>query len=333
MKKYFIWFTTLILCLLSSCKNSGEKLMPSISGKAGEVLVVIEKAEWEEVLGESLRNTLEADYPYLPLREPLYTLIHVTHGNFTEMFKVHRNIIFTEINPQIQKPGVTIVKDKWASPQIIINIAAYTQEDAKALFEKDKKLIINAIEQAERDRVVRNAIRYENREIRAKLEPVFGGGIHAPSGYELRKLNHNFAWMEYNTRNYTQGIFVYSYPVEGNDLLEENIIRKRNQILKANVPGPDENTYMQTAEYWKPTTEYVKYRGMSFAQTHGQWDVAGAFMGGPFVSHAFYSKDGTEVIVLEAWVFAPKDNKRNLFRQTESILYSWEWKKESEKHE
>ena len=141
--------------------------MPSISGKAGEVLIVIEKVEWDGVLGESLTNTLEADYPYLPLREPLYTLIHVTHGNFTEMFKVHRNIIFTEINPQIQKPGVTIVKDKWASPQIIINIAAYTQEDAKVLFEKNKELIINAIEQAERDRVVRNAIRYENREIRA----------------------------------------------------------------------------------------------------------------------------------------------------------------------
>ena len=176
--------------------------------------------------------------------------------------------------------------------------------------------------------MVRNTYLDENRDIHSQVSEVFGGSIHAPSGYQLRKLSRNFAWIEYDTRNYTQGIFIYSYPVEGNDLQCENIIRKRDQILKANVPGPDEGTYMQTAAFWKPTTEYIKYRGREFAQTHGQWEVDKAFMGGPFVSHSFYSKDGTEVIVLEAWVFAPKSNKRGIFRQVESVLYSWDWKKD-----
>ncbi len=327
MKRFSIILCA-VCCLLASCKNSGGKLMPSISGKAGEVLVVIENADWNGELGEEVRSVLEDEYPYLPLIEPLYSLIHVSHGGFVEMFQVHRNIIFFDINPQVQKTGLTLVRDKWSAPQTIINIAAYTAEDAKAIFEENKDLIIRTLEQAERDRVVRNTYLYENRDIHSQVSEVFGGSIHAPSGYQLRKLSRNFAWIEYDTRNYTQGIFIYSYPVEGNDLQCENIIRKRDQILKANVPGPDEGTYMQTAAFWKPTTEYIKYRGREFAQTHGQWEVDKAFMGGPFVSHSFYSKDGTEVIVLEAWVFAPKSNKRGIFRQVESVLYSWDWKKD-----
>ena len=46
--------------------------MPSISGKAGEVLVVIENADWNAELGEEVRSVLEDEYPYLPLIDPLY---------------------------------------------------------------------------------------------------------------------------------------------------------------------------------------------------------------------------------------------------------------------
>lgn len=326
MKKIAFALLTLGLCL-TACKTKGT-LLPSISGKAGEVLVVIEKEDWDGSLGESVRSIMEDEYPYLPMFEPNYSLINVPKGNFIEMFQVHRNIIFFNINPQNQTSGVKVVRDRWASPQIIINIDAFTAQEAQELFEKNQETIVSAIEQAERDRVIRNTIRYENREVSARVLPVFGGSVKVPSGYELRKLSHNFAWIEYSKRNSSQGIFIYRYPVEGEDLQMENIIRKRDQILKNNVPGPDEGSYMKTADYWLPETKYINFRGRQFAQTHGQWDLEGAFMGGPFVSHSFYSPDGTEIIVAEAWVYAPKMNKRQLFRQAESLLYTWEWKKE-----
>ena len=163
------------------------------------------------------------------MTEPNYTLINVPKGNFIEMFQVHRNIIFFNINPQNQSSGVKIVRDRWAAPQIIINIDAFTADEAEDLFEKNQETIVNAIEQAERDRVVRNTIRYENREVSARILPVFGGSVKVPSGYELRKLSHNFAWIEYSKRNSSQGIFIYRYPVEGNDLQMEKIIKKREK--------------------------------------------------------------------------------------------------------
>ncbi len=327
-KTLFILISALLA--FSGCKNTGT-ILPSISGKAGEVLLVIEKQDLDGALGDTLRESLEAEYPYLPLVEPTYTLINVTHSSFIEMFHVHRNIIFFDINPQVQNPGVTFVRDKWAAPQIVINIAAHTSEDAIALYKANEKKIITAIEQAERDRIVRNSIKYENTEVSARVTPVFGGSVHVPSGYKLRKISNDFAWIEYSTREYSEGIFLYRYPAGKNALETNTIIAQRDRILKENVPGPDEGSYMKTASYWKPSTEYIKYRGREFAQTYGQWDLEGAFMGGPFVDHSFYSPDGSEVIVAEAWVYAPKKNKRQLFRKAESILYTWTWEKEAER--
>ena len=149
-----------------------------------------------------------------------------------------------------------------------------------------------------------------------------------PSGYKLAKITDDFAWIQDKKQYTTQGIFIYRYPVGKDDFTMENIVKNRNRMLKANVPGMFEGTYMITGTYWTPQTRFLKYKGQEFAETHGMWEVEGDFMGGPFVSHAFYSPDGRYIVVAEAWVYAPKYEKRQYLRQTESLLYSWEWAKE-----
>ena len=45
-----------------------------------------------------------------------------------------------------------------------------------------------------------------------------------------------------------------------------------------------------------------------------------------FLSCDRKTMDGKDVIVLEAFVFAPRYDKRQYLRQVESLLYSFEWK-------
>ncbi len=90
---------------------------------------------------------------------------------------------------------------------------------------------------------------------------------------------------------------------------------------------------MTTSKFFPTTLEFLKYKGRDFAQVRGMWEVQNDFMGGPFVSHSFYSPDGSEIFVAEAWVYAPKFDKRQYLRQVESLLYSWEWKKAAEDEE
>ena len=314
---------------LASCSGSGKGLLPNVSGKAGEVIVVIERADWEGALGDEVRELLAADCPWLYIREPLYSLVNVAPGGFADLFKVHRNIVIFNIDPQVASSGVLVKSDVWASPQCIVQVSAHDSEEALSILKEKGTIVVGAIEQAERDRVIRNTLLYEESSIRTEVNEIFGGSPHFPSGYKLKMKNDHFAWIADEKQYVTQGVFVYRYPVPKEDPFTiESIIAKRNQMLQENVPGMFENTYMTTAEYITPTVEFIKFKGRDFAQTRGYWEVYNDFMGGPFVSHSFYSPDGSEIIVLEAFVYAPRYDKRQYLRQVESILYSFEWKKE-----
>ena len=98
--------------------------------------------------------------------------------------------------------------------------------------------------------------------------------------------------------------------------------------MERNVPGPSDGSYMTTSMYVEPSVASLRYHNRDFMQTRGFWEVHGDYMGGPFVSHSFYSQDGKDIIVLEAFVYAPRYDKRQYLRQVESILYSFEWKKD-----
>lgn len=327
------------MCILAlaGCKSGKARkaLLPEISGKAGEVLVVLDKNNWEGALGDDIRGILAADCPFLPLREPLYSLVYVEPSAFNDLFRVHRNIVYLYINPSVEQNRIDYLSDAYASPQCLVRVSAKSAEEASALIAEQGAKMTAALEQAERDRVISNAKKYEQRDIAPKVAKVFGGSIHFPAGYQLRKITDNFAWAQYDTQNSTLGLLVYKYPAEldQEEFTLERLVEKRNAVMQENVPGGREGSYMTTAgpESFPPYVEYLKYKGREFAQLRGLWEMEGDFMGGPFVSEAFYSRDGKDIIVTEAFVYNPSKNKRQLLRQVESLLYAWDWVEQEEK--
>ena len=320
-----------IMCLaalLVSCGGPAKPLLPSVSGKAGEIVVVMDKSAWEGNLGVQTRELLASDCPYLAQKEPLYSLVAIVPSNFTKLFQVHRNILIFRIDPQVQTEGVVYRSDVWSQPQCVVQISASSEERAMEILSESGATVVSAVEQAERDRVIANSKRYEERSLASTVTSIFGGSPHFPSGYKLKKAGSDFVWIADEKQFVNQGVFVYRYPAAGDesDFSLDNILAHRNEIMRLQVPGMFENTYMTTATVFPPTIEYLKYKGRSFAQVRGFWEVYNDFMGGPFVSHSFYSEDGTQVVVLEAFVYAPKYDKRQYLRQVESILYSFEWK-------
>ena len=314
---------------LTSCSEEKKRkaLLPNISGKAGEVIVVIDKGNWEGVVGTALRDSLACETPYLPQREPLFGLVNVPQNAFTNMFQIHRNIIYVNVNSTVTEPGIVIRKDVWATPQTVIYVNAADSESAAQIIAENSAIMVTTIEQAERDRIIRNIKKYEELKLAQTVRDMVGGSPHFPSGYKLKKRTSDFIWIEYAIQDVTQGILVYQYPVEeGKQMLSlDSIIENSNEILKNNVPGMFDNTYMTTSTAVRPGIEYKRYKGLEFAEVRGFWEVYNDYMGGPFVSHAFYSQDGQNVIVLQGFVYAPKYDKRQYLRQVESVIYSFEW--------
>ena len=330
LHRHFLRLTLCGLAALSllGCKNARTALLPSVSGKAGEIIVVMDKADWEDTLGNDVRDLLACDCPWLAQKEPLYTLVNIVPSAFADLFKSHRNIVLFQVNQQIDSASILFKHDVWAATQVFIQISAPSAVDASTLLKEKGPMIVSSIEQAERDRVIRNTMRYEESSLYNQVAEIFGGAPHFPTGYRMRLAGEDFVWLADDKQYVYQDIFVYRYPAEPEDPFTlERIIAHRDEILKQNVPGMREGSYMTTSEYFEPTVEYIKYRGRDLVQTRGMWEVQNDFMGGPFVSHSFYSPDGTEILVAEAFVYAPKYDKRQYLRQVESILYSWEWQK------
>ncbi|MDD2425162.1 MAG: DUF4837 family protein [Bacteroidales bacterium] len=311
--------------LIISC-SSGPQLMPNISGKAGEVVIVISKGDWESDPGAAIRSVLAVEHPYLPQREPLFTLINIPEKAFTSIFQTHRNLLIVRNIPDLEEPRLVIQENVWAAPQIVITVSTSNPQDAAKIIQEKSDLVSNALLQAERNRNIQNAKKYEERTLRETVLGMFGGSPYFPKGYNLRKQTDNFIWISYETTYTNQGVLIYRYPYrDSTDLHLTNLVKKRNEILARNVPGSLENTYMTTNMYLEPGMRWVKYNKRDFIEMRGLWELQNDFMGGPFVDHIFLDMEQKNIIVLEAFVYAPSYDKRNYLRQVESILYSFEF--------
>ena len=333
MKRFLTYSAIILVALLAiSCNSQKTRkaLLPNISGKPGEVIVVINKGDWEGSLGNTLRDSLACDFPFLPQREPMFDLVNVAPSGFTSMFQLHRNIIVTNISSDVTEPGIIYKNDVWATPQCVIKLNAPTEEIAVEIFRENSIKIKAVLEQAERARVIANTKRYEELGLAPVVTAMAGGSPHFPSGYKLKKKTDDFIWITYSTQFTEQSILVYKYPVtEGQDMMSPaSLVNAQSLMMMENVPGMFENTYMIISPVIAPSVQYKKYGVHEFAELRGLWEVHNDYMGGPFVTHAFYTPDGQNIIMLQAFVYAPKYDKKNYLKQIESVLYSFEWKKE-----
>ena len=327
----YIAVAFLAMCAISCNQQKSRKaLLPNISGKPGEVIVVINKGDWEGSMGNVLRDSLACDFPFLPQREPMFDLVNVAPSGFTSMFQLHRNILIVNISTDVTEPGMLYKNDVWAAPQCVIRLNAPTEETAVELYKENSMKIKAVIEQAERARVIANTKRYEELALAPVVTAMAGGSPHFPSGYKLKKSTDDFIWITYSTQFTEQSILVYKYPVvEGQNMMSpENLVKAQGEMMMKNVLGMFENTYMIISPVIAPSVQYKKYGEHEFAELRGLWEVHNDYMGGPFVTHAFYSPDGKNIIMLQAFVYAPKYDKKNYLKQIESVLYSFEWKKE-----
>lgn len=318
------------ILLLASCNSKPkdrEKYLPNITGNAGEVLVVINKGYWEGELGSTLREILAGEYPYLPQREAYFKLFNATPGGFTGSYLLHRNIVIVNVSPEVDTTGIRMSRNSWAKPQIIVTVSATTPEEASELISDNRELIINTIEQAERDRLIASSKKYEDKEVRMAVTENIGGSPYFPTGFTIKKNTPEFMWISQETTYVNQGILIFKFPyTDAEQLSPEYLKDKIYNLWQANVPGMRENSYMTFNKVIEPGFRNIEYQGNTMVEMRGLWEVENDYMGGPFVCHIFPDRNRENIIILNAFVYAPKYDKRKYLRQVESIIYSFDWK-------
>jgi hypothetical protein len=327
IKNHLILITLLGLMALVSCKRERTPLLPNVTGRAGEVVVVVNSSVWQSEAGRTLGRMLSADHPLLPQSEPMFNVVQIGHAAFTNIFKTHRNIIVVNVSDQHSDTRMNVRKDLWAKPQILMEINALDSEALQSFVSNQQDRILEELLSAERERIKQYNRQYENRELRQQLIESLNVSLVLPPGYTLDIDTTDFAWIGFSppTQDVIQGIFVYQYEYTDKETFTpEYLVEKRNQFLRRYVPGPSPNSWMSTEMQVFPVFSQFMDGSRYIARLAGLWRVENDFMGGPFISHTTLDEERNRVVTVEGFVYAPGVKKRNLLRQVEAIVYTLE---------
>ena len=314
--------------IFAGCNNVREKVLPQISGKAGEVVIVIEDQVWKSTT-DTIINILKADVPGLPQSEPMFDVVRIPNSAFTEIFQRHRNIISCRIAAD-SAASIKVASDIWATPQTVIQIVAPSAQAFEQLFSDNREKIVGLLLKAEQDRIIKNYSTFPERQVMDKLAKATGVTMTIPKGYTfdmdttciLNGDTCHFVWISHETPEISQGLFVYYYDYTDSLMLtRDRLMAMRDLMCKRFVGGPSDGSYMTTVAFEDVTTfRSFNRRGQYTAELRGLWETHGDFMGGPFVSLTQYDAKCGRIVTVDGYVYAGKKDKRNYMRQVEAIM-------------
>ncbi len=329
--KYNLVLFTAILFILASCDSTVQtgtvngRVLPNITGGAGEVLVVVDKYIWEGPTGELLMDILEMEFPGLPQSEPLFDLTQITSSSFDNMFRFHRSVVLVTLKETAEEPSIKFSKNIWARPQIVVQLEAKSNKELYDLVEKNRDRIQNFLVQYDRQRLTENYNSSKDLEIQKMMAEKHHIRLGIPRGYNIDFFTDEFSSVSIETPDYSQVLQVYEYPAgSAEDLQSNKLLEQRNAFTKKYVKGPGEDSYMTTSSVYPPIVYDVHRGDMKIVEIRGLWDLEGGYMGGPFISHSVFDAKRGRIVTVEGYVYYPNQKKRTKIRQLEAIIYSLE---------
>ena len=320
-------FIFIIAAAISGCQSDKHPLLPTVTGTAGHVTLILDKSEWDTEIGEEYRRIFSRNYEVLPQYEPVFDVMQVAHKDFSNVFKSSRNIVITEISPEYKKSRLLVQKDVWAKPQIVLTLYGANDDSIVSILTSRGDRIIDLIDEMELKRIEDVNKNNQDFSIVKKLRDEHQLSITVPKGYKLAVDSPDFVWLFYeeSKMDVDQSIFIYYYDyTDTNTFTSDYLIAKRDRYLKKYVKGEVEGSYMTTEKEFKPKFMEYSLRGKRYvAELRGLWKMEkGISMGGPFVSITTLDEKRNRVVTVEGMVYAAGYDKRNFVRQVEAVVYS-----------
>ena len=302
------------------------------TGTPYEMILVCGQVEWQSELGDTLRAVLKQPVKELMKYEPIYDVMRIMPNNFKSLTKKHRNIVSVIVDESISEPEIKVEYDVTAAPQIFVTIKGHDNASVAKYVSENRENLLYVLEKAERDRTINYARRYYSEPMHELLKQTFGVDMYIPDNYKIRTTSDDMVWISQEYPAASKGFFVYKYPYEGTQsLTAESLIKARNRFAQR-IPGPADGSYMitvdkiadETGENYTPfQSEHraIRIGERPWIEMVGLWDVENYFMGGPYVSYTTVNQATKEVITIDCYVYSPKEEKRNMLRELQHLVY------------
>jgi len=317
-----ILITAIAVIAFTSCDEEGggkKVILPESVGNINNVKVILEKEQWEGMIGDSLRYVLADPVYGLPREEPKFTIDQIPSSAFKDFLR--KNRIYVQIK-KADSATVNIVKNSYAQPQTGVIITGNTKEEIAHLIIENEEKIVTALKDQELvavQRRVRKALKNTD-----SLASTFGVRIRFPNAYRYAFQEEKYFWIRKDLkRNGNMNITVYEVPydvIDQDTITIKNIIRMRDSIGGKIIPVDDGRFITERA--FSPILQEVVIDGKFAYETKGTWEVDGRYMAGPFVNYAIRDEKNRRYLILEGFIFSPSQDQRDNMFELESILKS-----------
>lgn len=315
-----------VCALLTACGDSTHYIMPTSSGQAYEMLIVIDRDMYERPAGRALHDVLMEEVPGLPQPEGSFRIMTIAMKNFDRTFKMFRNIIVVDIDAErYTQTKFKYVRDVNSAPQMILTIQSPSESEFADFVYTHGHMIVDFFTRAELNRQINDLEEKHSPRVSRAAKEMFDCDVWLPTSLDAVKEGENFFWASESQHNQLN-FCMYSYPyVSSNIFNEDYFVQMRDSVMKKNIPGAQPGMYMATQFYkgrYMVESENLAVRGKFAQQVRGLWHITKDNMGGPFISHVRVDTVNNRVIVAEGFVYKPNENKRNLIRSLEAALYT-----------
>lgn len=321
----------LVLCAfflaLASCKDEPKETNNTTkvesdgayaksAGRTNTLTIVMDNGLWEGEIGDELRKVLAAGVPGLPQEEPLFTIRQMSPSAFSGFARKSRCFLKISENKPTK---YEVFKNKYARPQIGIEISGTTNDNVIENFKFHKEEIIStfkAVELLNRQKIVKNPLKIK------QLKENLGVSIKVPKAYRTAKQSEGFYWIRKNISHGSMDLLLYEVPLDYfKDTLSvtQNIIRLRDEVGGDNIVV-DEGGRFVTEEAFSPYFKKTKLLGLEAYETRGTWEVKNKYMAGPFINYTIKDTVNNRWLVLEGFVFAPSISKRDYLFELEAMI-------------
>jgi hypothetical protein len=330
-------------------KNTAKSSADYAHGKINQVLIIADEDLWKGMAGDTLFYYFTAPYILLPQPESIFDVVHMTPQQLTEqpVKKEFRTILFmADLNDQasvtssilrqdlgpekIEKArtgkgyNITVGQDKWARSQLLIYLSGFGPQKLVEAIQANFSGIAAKINEKDAETVRATAYQSgRNAELEAELTERFGVKMEIPGAFRKARISErkDMLWLRSDQREIIANILVTKVPYTSKaQLNREGIKQLRNEAGKL-ITTRQKDSYMRINDVDLPLfVENVKINNSYTVQARGIWDIVNDFMGGPFLSNLMLNQQTNELVLIDAFIYAPAKEKRNYMQEMELIL-------------
>jgi len=320
--------------------------LPKANGKAGQIIVVVDSAQWEGKVGEALRDTYHERVSFLPREESLFSLSHIDPLDFQSILKMQKNIVFVtvlsdksrgsrKLKSFFTKESLDMIEndpsifmypkqDEFARGQEVLHLFGETEEILLANIAKNKEKLQKHFLDIEEKRLYQSL--YTAKEEKGISKHIFeklGCEIKVPLGFEIAMEAKDFVWLRNFSPDVDKSIYISWVDYTSENLFSlDSLLALRTEISKPYIlykPDDKESYMLAETDNFDVFRSEINFKNHYAVQLRGLWKVNKYYMGGPFLSYAMVDESSNRLYYIEAFLYSPGKPQRDHMRELATI--------------